>query len=287
MPGAYGVFAKLGMGSGLPVTEGFEFIRDSMRCYEEIVNLSGISGSRSEQQNRQQVIRRHVNGELTMIPNEIELARIIPRAFGAAAAGSTYNLAETLSEYYVSSDRTDFVHVWNNCKTGRIMFNAREGGGLEVTQFIVGKTETKNVAGTFPVLTIDETTQSFILPQAAVTIGGNPYQVDGIQFTVDNALNVRFANSITATEINPTNRIVTLQTRVPWGDAAALYADGAAKVAIVVTFTNGAHSLQATFAAAKFPKSTPTVDDKGEQWLPIDAICKADGVTKEVVIVMS
>jgi hypothetical protein len=286
MPGAFGVFAQLGRGPAAPVTEGYEFVADRMRCYEEVTSLAGINGSRSEQQNRNKVTRLHIDGEIVSLPNAKELALLLPRGLGAAAAGNVFNVTNTLPEYFITSDRGTNVHTWNNCKTGRMSFNARENGGLELTEFIVGKTETKGAAGTMPALTIDETTQNFILPELACTIGGTPFAVDGAQFVIDNQLRVRFANSLTATDITPTRRIVTFNTRVPWGDAAALYVNGASAIPIVLTFTSGGTSLNVSFPACKWPKSTPTVDDFGELWLPIDARCLASGTTPEVTFTL-
>jgi hypothetical protein len=286
MSGSYGWAAKLGTGAAAAVDEALEFTRDSMRCYEEIIDLSGISGSRSHKSEPNQVIRKYVNGEIACFPNPVELARLLPRILGAAAAGTTFSLAETLPEFYVSSDRTNFVHIWNNCRCGRATFSARDGGGLELVMFNVGKTETKNAAGTFPAISISDTTQSFILPQLALTLGGNAYQCDGITVTIDNALNVRFANSLTATEINPTDRMITISTRIPWGDSSALYVDGAANLAMLATFTNGATSLQMSFPAVKFPKSTPTVDDRGEMWINIEARALKTGSTPEAVFTL-
>jgi hypothetical protein len=288
MAGFFGVTSKLGWGSVVPVTDRLEFMRDTVACRETLTDLNAISGRRGHTSARKEVTRRDVGGDVEFLaPTAVEWSKILPRAFGAAASGTTYALAETLPEFNQQSDR-GLVHAFTGLKVNRLTITAREGGGVSALVNLIGKDETDppGAAGTFPIAgQTDTTTRAFILPQGAVTIGGSSFQVDGVQAVFDNFLVARFANSIIATDITPTDRRATIAMRVPWGDFTAKYVAGAPENAIVVTFTNGAVSLSISMPSVRWPKQSAPVEDKGEEWYSINGEAGIDAAGNPEVTV--
>lgn len=291
MGASMGVQAKLGMGANNPVTEAYEFVRDDVMLEEILADGSAIRGTRSRPTERYRVVQRSVRGSVVMNPNPVELSNLLPRMLGAAASGITFNLAETLPSFYYTSDRVTKVPTFNGCVVGKWTFRATVGQPLELTLEIVGVDETIGAAGEFPALTIDETSPPFILPDLALTIGGTTYTCDQFEISGDNVLEVRFGNSLTPTAINPTDRIITVSTRVPYGDAGTLYGTGSAGLAMVANFTNGGAgggaagvNLKFDMPIVRFPKKTPVVDGRGEEWLLIDGRACKSGSTAELTV---
>lgn len=284
MPASMGHQAKLGMGAASPVTEAFEFLTDNLKLMQTIIDASGIRGTRSRPKERSRESQRTVSGTITMNPNPVELDRLLPRILGAAEVADVFSLAETLPEFYVTSDRVTKVLTYNGCKVNRATFRASVGGPLELALEIFGKDESIGAAGTFPAISVDIASPPYILADLALVIGGTAYTCDSIEIVIDNALEVRYGNSLTPTEINPADRQVALATRVPYGDAATLYGSGSAGVATTATFTNGAVSCLFTFPALIFPKESPVVDSRGEEWLPINGVARKSGSTPELTV---
>lgn len=284
MAAAMGPQAKLGLGAANPVTEAFEFLRDTVELEEVIIDASGIRGTRSVPKERSRSSQRMVKGQLVMNPTPVELANILPRILGAAAAGTTFALAETLPSFYMTSDRVTKVHTFSGCVVNKATFKGAVGAPLELTLDIMGVDETLGNPGTFPSLTLDITSPPYILPDLALTIGGPAFTCDQFTLEIDNKLEVRFGNSLTPTAINPTGREITLDTRVPFADAGSLYGTGSSGLAVNATFTNGGVSCLFAMAAVLFPKLSPVVDGRGEIWLPIKGPARKSGSTNELIV---
>lgn len=283
-----GYASQLGIHSADPVTESFEFVSVGLRLLETVSPLHGIRGTRSAPKERSKVTRKDVAGPIVMDPTPIELARLLPRILGAAASGTTFALAETVPEFVVCVDEVTKVLTFAGCKCGRASFDATAGGPLRLTMDVVGKTRTVGNAGTFPSLTLDQTANPFTLPELAVVVGGVTYEVDGFQCVVDNVLEVLFNNSLTATKINASDRIITVSFRVPYVDAAALIGAGKDGLTTTATFTNGgsATSCLFSFVALEFPDEDPVVDARGQLWLPINGVARKSGSTNELVVTL-
>jgi hypothetical protein len=285
-----GVFAKLGMGAATPVTEAYEFITDRLVCKQTITDLSGIRGTRGHPKERTRETRRDVSGQIVLNPTAVELSRLLPRILGKAAVGNVFGLAELLPEFFVTSDRGPKVFTYNGCQVNKATFKAAVGAGpLELTLDIIGKDETPGAAGSFPAaLVLDETAAPFVLSDLVLTVGAVPYQCDGFELVVDNMLETRFANSLIAKQITPSDRVVTSTFRVPYGDSDTIYATGSAGVAATAAFTSAQAAVSCLFTlpALTFGKETPEVDARTEEWLPITARGYKDGATDELQITL-
>ena len=106
------------------------------------------------------------------------------------------------------------------------------------------------------------------------------------ELSIDNQLNARFSNSVTATDIHTQGRVVTVTLTVPYtADEVDLYGinTGGASGATFV-LTNGARSLTLTVGALAIMDNSPTVGGNGEILLQLTGMAKSTGSTKELAI---
>jgi hypothetical protein len=117
-------------------------------------------------------------------------------------------------------------------------------------------------------------------------VNGSSRVVTEFELVIDNALNARFSNSQTATDIHSTDRIVTANITVPYTSAEVdLYGvnTGGAAAATFV-FTNGNYSTTFSIAKLQIPDNSPVVESKGEILLALQGTAKKSSTTNELVI---
>jgi hypothetical protein len=272
MAGVFGYQAKFGVGSANPVTVAMDIQSEGLVLVEEFADLNGLRGTRSRHKNRRRVARQHVGGPVVIYPTPVELVFWLQYIMGGTPSAGVYGLAEALPTFYATSDRIQKVFTYAGCAVDRATLSARSGEALMLTLDVVGQTEAVGNAGTFPALTIDETTQPFIFSDLALVINGQTYLCRELSLTVDNAIDKdRFLNSLTLSSVQATDRHITLATNLPYGDASAAYGAGAAGVAATATFTNGGTSLLLSMPALQWGKASPVAGGRQEIFLPINA----------------
>lgn len=284
MSASQGSAAKMGIGTTATVDQAYDFKSESLACNEDFYDPDGIIGSREHLSERVRRNVRSIAGSITLEPNSIELANLLPWILGAAASGTTFALAETLPSRYVSFDRVAKVFVYDGCVVNRATFSASEGGPLSLTLDVIGVDETVNNAGTFPSLTISTAAGPYMMSDLVLSVGGTGYNFREFSLTIDNMLEVRYTNSLTANSITPRNRQTSVTLRTPYGDSTALYGLALAGVAVVATFTNSTLSTVFTMPAVQFPKQSPTVSGKNEIYLPMTGIARKSGSTASLTV---
>jgi hypothetical protein len=282
-----GYAAKLGIGTASTVDQPLDFLSESLAVDEQFVDRAGIRGTRSHPIEVMRAGNRSVGGALMLQPNAQEWAYLLPWMLGTAASGTTYALAETVPERYVTADRVSKVHTYDGCKVNVGRVRGTQGAPLDLTLDLLGIDETQANSGTFPALTLDSATGPFMFSDGAVVIGGVTYQIKECEIVIDNKLDGdRFLNSRTRTAIVAQDREVMVNFSLPWGDAVAAYNSGVGGVAVTVTFTNGTVSLAFSFVKVVFPRKSPTVPGKQEIMLPLQGVAKSSGATKELVVTL-
>jgi hypothetical protein len=284
MAAGQGSQAKFGIGTTSTVDQPYDFKSESLVCNEDFYDPGGIIGSREHLSERVRQNIRQIGGSVTLEPNSIELANLLPWILGAAGSGTTYALADTLPSRYVSVDRVTKVFVYSGCVVNRATFSASEGGPLTVSLDLIGVDETVNNSGTFPSLTISTAAGPYMLSDLAITVSGTTYNFREFSISIDNMLETRFLNSLTATAITPRDRQVSVGLRGPYGDQSALYGLAVAGVAVVATFTNSTLSTVFTMPAVQFPRRSPTVGGKSEIYLPLQGIARKSGSTASLTV---
>ncbi len=265
-------------------TESYEFIGESLRKQQEIVETSGIRGTRSLPIERTRDGIYRVSGGIQFHATPSMLDLILPRIMGANEATDVFAFAETLQTFDVLLDRVAKRFVYGGCKIGRAVFRATAGGPLELDVDILGKTETV-YATSFPTISAP-TDPPYVWSDAVCTIEGTARTVTQWELTIDNRLNARFANSQSATDIHTEGRDVTLSLTVPYtSDEVDLYGinTGGASAANFV-LTNGNRSITFAVAAFMVPDASPVVGGPGEILLTLSGSARSSGATKELVI---
>ena len=265
-------------------TEAYEFRTEGLRAAREIVETSGIRGTRSMPIERTRDGTVRINGTVAFHATPAMLDLLLPRIMGSAEVSDLFAVAETLPEFDVLIERVAKRFVYAGCKVARATFRATAGGALELDLEITGKSETVS-ATAFPAITAP-TDPPYIWSDAVCTVEGSARVVTRWELSIDNQLNARFSNSNTATDIHTQGRVVTVSMTVPYtSDEVDLYginSSGASGATFVLT--NGGRSITFTVGALAVADSSPVVGGPGEILLEMSGIAKSSGSTKELSI---
>jgi hypothetical protein len=279
-----GAFNRLGYsatGAGTATAE-FEFLEGStLGLTEEFIDTNGIRGTRSHGSERVRRGTRRVDGQITMAPTPVELAVLLPLILGGTPAGTTYPLGESLTLFDLYGVRDGTVYTYDECAVEEAVFTAAEGGPMQLALTLVGKDETQ--AGAMGAVTLDLTTQPFVLHDAAVSVAGGAREVSAFELRIRNVLEVKYRNSATPTQIKATDRIVSLDLPVSQGDNIALYGSAVGGVAASITLTNGAVSLAFSMSKVQAPKNPLPFGQRGILDFPWRGVARKDGSTLELV----
>jgi hypothetical protein len=295
-----GVLAHLGMGSANPVTEAYEFESESLNLAQPVIEFNGIRGSRERVIERTRQGLRHVGGNIVLYPTANELMNLMPRILGQAGASMggytqfTPSESMTSEAFYVAVDRVAAVGVYNGCIVNRATFESSRGAPLKLTLEIEALDETENTAGSFPALVIDASAP-FVHMDSTLTLGGSQVQVETLQVVIDNMLNTeRFMNSITRTNLPPTDRSVRVAFTVPWTSDTypSLYNTGVSGVTADLKFSVGGAGdgaagtdLHFLFGNIIFPANkSPSVASKDELTLHLAGDARKTGSTLEITV---
>lgn len=265
-------------------TEAHEFLAESVAKSLDILDTSGMRGTRSHPAERTRDGNFTIGGTIRYhaTPNLLDL--LLPRINGAAESTDVFALADTIPEFDILIDRVARRFVYAGCKVGRATFRASAGGLLELDVDVTGKTETVS-ATSFPSISAP-TDAPYVFSDGAFTMLSSAREVTDFEITIDNVLDVRFSNSQSATSIIASDRIVTCSLRVPYNSTNAdLYGvnTGSAATASFV-FTNGTKSVTFTIGTLQIPDRSPVVQSKGELFLQINGIAKMTGSTRELSV---
>jgi hypothetical protein len=265
-------------------TEAYEFLAESLRKQLTIVDTAGLRGTRSHPAERTRDGTYAIGGGLQFHATPAMLDLLLPRILGANEATDVFALAETLPEFDVLIDRVAKRFVYGGCQVNRATFRAAAGGPLELDLDVIGKTEVVS-ATAFPPITAP-VDPPYVWQDCVCTVNGSARVVTQWEMTIDNALNARFSNSQTATDIHSTDRIVTVNLTVPYTssevDLYGINTGGAAAATFV--FTNGNYSTTFSIAKLQIPDQSPVVDGRGEILLQLQGVAKQSSTTKELVI---
>ena len=286
--GSMGHQSRLSLGAaGTAVgsfTEAYEFISEGVRKTLTIVDTSGIRGTRSHPAERTRDGTYAVAGAIQFHATPAMLDLVLPRILGANESTDTFALAEALPEFAVLIDRVAKRFLYDGCQVNRATFRASAGGPLELDIDILGKTEAVS-ATSFPSITAP-TDPPYVWQDCVCTINGSARVVTQFELVIDNALNARFSNSQTATDIHSTDRVVTVNLTVPYTSAEldlyGINTGGAAAATFV--FTNGNYATTFSIAKLQIPDQSPVVESRGEILLQLQGVAKQSSTTKELVI---
>lgn len=259
---------------------------------DEYTDANGLRGTlaRSIERNLPGIYR--VNGQVRFFPTPTELTTLLPIVYGTAVSVITYALAESATGYTAVVDRGAKVHTYAAVKAARSRFHA--GGHNQALGFdvdFVGTTESEGASGSFASTSLDVATKPWMFHQMTATIDSVTVTPRSYEMVVDNGFDTeRFFNSQTlSTGANWTDRNVSVNFTIPYGDQSAIYTSSALNtgVQVVVTFTNGVYILTQTFVKVAFKRHAPEINDRGEVFLTLAGSAMKSSSTLELVTTLA
>lgn len=281
-----GYQTSLGIDSANPVTKGFEFDNCTLGKTGEIIDSSGMRGTRSHFAARTREGNQTIQGTIELTPSPEELALLLPWILGANASGTTYALADTLPSRFVTVDKGAKVKTYAGCVVNKATFSGSSGMPIKLSLDVVGKTETVANAGTFPAVTY-QNTAPFMFAGSTLTLLSTARNVRDFTLVVDNMLEVQFYNSATASSITPKDRQVSFSCNVPYTSSETdLYDQALAGSAATYALTYSNYSMTFSFATLQFPSISPPVPSRQELVLSLNGVARKVGSTNELIVTL-
>lgn len=281
-----GYQAALGIDTVLPVRHGVEFEQCAMTKVSQIIDTSGIRGSRAHLAARTRCGVDTISGMVELVPAADDLRQLLPWILGGAAVDGQYALSESLVERFIQVDKVAGVFTYAGCLVNRAVFSCRSSEPLRLRLEIVGKTETLTPAGTFPNVTYPGG-PPFLFSDTILSLVGQSREVQEWSIVIDNHLEVSFANWTTATRIIPRDRTVTLSCTNPFtADEVVLYDQVLAGSPASLSLTNSAATLTFQFATLQVPSVGPTIAGRQEVPLQLQGIARQVDEASELAVLL-
>lgn len=295
--GYKGAMAINPIGGGTTVFNGssirLEYLSHSLKETTEIVSDEGLRGTRVRNIERVATGNVHVGGQIHLQPNVVELEAIMPFILGTASSAGSYVVADTLPDLYVMIDNVAEVDTYL-VRVTKATFNSGPGQRMDLLLDVVGKTLTVGASGSFPgtvpAINIATRAYQFYDTASGLTVNSINYSIDKFSLAIDNKIVPSFMMAPTATDLEPTDRVITLgvQTKYVAGTETALFTDNRAGTARTanISFTNGANTFSFTFG--NLLASAESVVQPGRQHLRFPLNYQAYGIstTKDIVVTL-
>lgn len=268
-------------------SEAYEFLSESIQKVGTILDTNGLRGTRSHHSAKTATGPYEVGGDITMNPDPAGLDLWLPRILGAAESNDTFAVADTLPAFGLLIDRVGSKFEYTDCLVNRATFRASQGGLLEMILNIMGRTEVVGTAGSsLPAVGAAANNAPYAMTQGVLTLASGAREFEDFELVIDNAIERKFRNSVTATSLVPTDRIVTLKMNGPFtsGTLSALYAQALAGATGTLVFTNGQMSTTFTFATLQVPAKSPVISGRGEIIMPLEMTARMASTTREIVV---
>ena len=269
-------------------SEPYEFLSETMSRTDTVVDTNAIRGTRSHAKETTRVVRKDIAGTITLIPSPADLNLWLPRILGTAESSDSFTLAETLAGtagiFGVLINRVQQTHEYKDCVVNRATFRGSSGGFVELSLDIIGKDEATGTS--FPSLTLGTAANNapYVFSEGVLTLVSATREFHDFEITIDNVVQSRFADSLVATALVATDRIVTLRATTPYvaNDLTNEAAPGTAGGTLV--FTNGNMSTTFTFGNLTKNNVSPNISGKGEINMTVEYIARTSSTTKELVV---
>lgn len=255
-------------------SQRFEVISSTIGKTGEILESSGITGKRARREDRTRAGLVRVGGQLVLEPTPRMMDWFLNYAISAESTDTfNTNTADAITGF-------DMVHDYygsgiSAIKYGELYVNrmslAFAPGLVRMTLDVIGKTVT--TGQTFAAAALNSTAGVddplvFYDTASGITVrsGSGTIEIEEGELIVDNALDVKFRNSQTASSIRATDRVVSLVTNLPLTSTtlSTYFGDKAAANATIV-FTRSPVTITFTLYNLKNPDESPQVSGKGSE----------------------
>jgi len=295
MSASIGTYGKLGIGAANPVDKRLRYKDEDFIAKLGLIDGNEINGQLDRQIELVRDGEIRVAGPINLVPNAVEISYLLQWILGGTPTGTplvTYPLTQTnnLPEKFVTIDRVIKVFTYSGVKVNRATFRAVQGGPLELSLDLIGKTLVgEGAAGSFPNITLDLSNGPFVMRDLTMTVAGTTVTPKEFTLTVDNVLNPdRFFNSQTLVSIDQQDRRISFETSLPYGDFQALKAGfTSAGTAVVATFTNAGAVLGFSLVKVAIPYTDPGTPGRSEIMLAVSGDAMASGTTPSLVTTLN
>jgi hypothetical protein len=267
-----------------------EFVSHNIKETIAIEDDDGMRGTRTRASERVAMGNITIAGSITFQPSPAEWEVLLPYLLGGPASSGTFALADTLPDMFLMVDHVAKVNTYLLRVTSGTI-SGEPGKKIKLMLNVVGKTLTIGNAGTFPgtVPAIDTTSRPYMMYDLAsgITIAGVAYSIDKFELQIDNKIEPTYMQGQTATDLEPTDRIISLGIQTKYTSTETVL-HNAARTGTVqgasVGFTNGGVSLTMTFAGLVATAESPQVPGRQHLRLPLNYHAYGVGTTKEMVL---
>lgn len=281
-----GYASAVGIEAATPISKGFEVRSCTLAKKAQIIDASGIRGSRSHRSERTRAGNYDVAGTIVFEPSPEDLALLLPWILGANASGTTFALAETLQTRRIVVDKGAKVYTYEGCVVSKAVFSGSEGQAMQLSVDVVGTTETEGNSGTLPSLTYTNT-NPFMFAESVLTLVSASRNCKDWSVSIDNQLEVSFYNSQTATRIEPKDRMVEFSANVPFTSSETdLYGQALLGSAATLVLAPSNYSLTFTFGKLQFPAEGVVIQGKQELLLALNGVARMTSTTPELAITL-
>ena len=282
---AYGTRMTIG---GNPM----EFKSHSIKQTIDLSEDDGLRGVRSRVLERVAQGLIHVAGQIEFEPTPAEVAILLPLIVSDSTTDTV--LTDTMADVTIVIDNGTKTDTFVG-RFAKATFSGSSGQKIRLTVDFIGKTRSSSAGGSLSGVP-DITSRPYMFHDmgSGITIGGTAYSVDKFELTIDNHIEPTFMQGQVATDLEPTDRTVSLgvQTKyTPTEDALLVLATAGpvlgAPLAASIAFTNGANSMSFSFGA--IVAESESVVNQGKRTklrLPLYYHCYKVGTTLETVPVL-
>lgn len=282
------------MGYGVRMTiagTAVEFVSHDIKETIEIVEDEGIRGSRTRSFERVAQGNKKIAGSITMEPTPAEMAIILPYVTNS---GNNVTLTDAMQDVTIVIDNVTKKYTYLGRFTS-MHITGETGKKIQLKLQFVGKTLTVAAGGSLSGMP-DITVRPYMFYDAGtgLTLGASTFQIDKFDLGIDNKIEPTFMQGQTATDLEPTDRVITLAVQTKYMAAESALLDLAQAGPTIdtpltgsIAFTNGTHSMAWTFGALVATSETVVVPNKKPLRLPLNYHCYGVSTTKEVIPVLT
>lgn len=258
----------------------FEVVSSTVKKQGTILDGAGLLGTRTRREDRTRAGIYTVSGQLVLDISPNMLDFFLPYVLGAAESTDTFAVADSLPGFDMLHDPFGSgarAIKYNELYVNR--FSMRFGPGiLRMTLDVIGKSITTGQTYAGAALGSTATVDApYVFHEATFSIQSATTEVEEGELIIDNALDVKFRNSQTATSIRATDRTVSLVTNVPLTTTTwdANFGDKSAVDATIV-INNGTVATTFTLNNFKAPDEGYETHGKSEVPLVIRGMSRGD-----------
>lgn len=264
-----------------------EFVSCDITEQKQIVEDDGLRGTRTRQMERVALGQTHIGGSITMQPTPADMALILPFVL-TAATGTT--LTDIMQDVTVVVDTFTKLSTYVG-RFSKMTLSGSPGKKVDLKLDFVGKSATFAGGGSLSTAP-DLANRPYMFSDAgdtAMTINSVAYSIDKFELVVDNKITPTYMSGLLPTDLEPSDRMVTLgiQTRYTTEQALLAFAQAgpviASPLAGSLGFTNGSNSMSFAWAAMVAQSKTVAIPGRQNLRLPLNYNLYGVSTTKEMV----